>query len=277
MMLFQQDDSNLTHDAVVDRAQREIRTYSVGLLCDQALSGAGTLVQWDGEFGILTAGHVAEAITRQGRSRLTIPLTDTSHSFGFACSTLGLVASTYIKADPQGPDIGLVRLPPSTDLDTLKAKKSFLNLNVNIDRKLKYASSNNSISIIFGSPAEYSSMLNRSHHGFDDVKVAPSVIFQVILERRSHRKGFDYIRTRASVKEMLRVRTLKGVSGGGLWRTVLTKGTQQERYHYHGVALAGVAYYERPEGTDGTRVVECHGPESIFVNLLDQSRASATV
>jgi hypothetical protein len=157
-------------------------------------------------------------------------------------------------------------------LGTLKAKKSFLSLNVNAARKLKDASSNNSLFWIFGSPVEYSSTTKRSHHGFDSIRVAPSVCFHVILERRSHRRGFDYIKIRASARDMLKVKTLKGVSGGGLWRTVLTKGKGQERYNYHGVALVGVAYYERDEREDGSRVVECHGPESVFVKLLAQTR-----
>jgi hypothetical protein len=263
-MLLYQDYTCLTTDEVLENAQREIQAHSVGFVYDDNPLGSGTLVQWDNDFGILTAGHVANEFDFGSRTLLRIPVLGCGHTLAIPCCLLTEVAKFY---QYEGPDIALIKLPTSPFLSHLKAKKLFLNLTVRTERKLRESIGTTGLFLLSGGPAALSQ--NRApDHGFSRLVDSPSMRFQGLFRKRFTKDGFDYVEVEAQCKKTVGVDSLGGVSGGGLWRVMVAQSKVAERHHYHGVALAGVAFFQRPMKLDGTRILLCHGGESIFTRLL---------
>jgi hypothetical protein len=166
-----------------------------------------------------------------------------------------------------GPDIALIQLPSSPILSELKARKLFLNLTVRTKQKLRDSIGIAKAFLLSGGPAQLS-QYRTPCHGFSSLVDSPAMRFEVSFKNRFTENGFDYVEVEADCQNTVGVGTLGGVSGGGLWRVMATKSQVTNRLHYHGVALAGVAFMEGPMNPDGTRIVLCHGGESIFMRLL---------
>jgi hypothetical protein len=82
-----------------------------------------------------------------------------------------------------------------------------------------------------------------------------------------NRKGFDYIRLRAEPYSENFPRSYGGVSGGGIWLSVVQHYDMLKVQPAYGVPiLMGVAFYETAP-TRGQRVIIGHGPRSIYENL----------
>lgn len=263
MLLFQ-DYTCLKTDQVLENAQREIQTHSVGFVYNDNQLGSGTLVQWDNDFGILTAGHVSDEFGFGSRTLLRIPVLGCGHSLAIQCCFLTEVAKFYRYG---GPDIALIKLPPSPLLSHLKSKKSFLNLTVRTEKKLRESIGTTGLFLLSGGPAALSQ--NRApDHGFSRLVDSPAMRFQGLFKKRFTKDGFDYVEVEANCQKTVGVDSLEGVSGGGLWRVMVAKSKVAGRHQYHGVALAGVAFIQQSMKPDGTRIVLCHGGESIFMRLL---------
>ena len=72
-MLLYQDYTCLTDVEVLEVAQKEIRSHSIGFVYEELHRGSVNLVQWHDEFGILTAAHVANLFDFGGDASLRIP------------------------------------------------------------------------------------------------------------------------------------------------------------------------------------------------------------
>jgi hypothetical protein len=257
------DQKNLTFDEVLDDTQQEIRNYSTGFVYQDRPLGSGTLVRWGDNFGILTAAHVTRELDFNSMEKLRIPLVGCGHSFGIPCCHLEEVANFYKYG---GPDISLIKLPVSSFLDTLNAVKSFYNLTMRKEKKLRHSLGNTGLFLISGGPAGLSTY-KLPDHGFTKLVNSPSMRFQAIIKRRFTKKSFDYVEVESDLK-IVGVDYLNGVSGGGLWRVLVSKGTKPDRHNYLGTVLCGVVFYQKGLRSDGTRRVICQGSKTIYRRIL---------
>jgi hypothetical protein len=119
----------LLPDALKQRIHQNIECYSILLLADERLCGTGTLVIVDGVHGILTAGHVAEALQapdQEGKPAAMLrtildprgskPSGESMGHFRFYVTT-----PTDNEWGPHGPDLAFIQIPdPSPFLSGLK-------------------------------------------------------------------------------------------------------------------------------------------------------------
>ncbi len=274
-----------------DAALRSIRDYVVGLaleirppegvkepeVCE--LVGSGTLITWDGKFGILTAEHVISypkdkefaLDTNNVRQRLRILFVDHPNVFGIESQFLKIHKLAERVSDDYGPDLAVIELPPSPELDTIKAKKSFWNLSNKTGEKLAGAIATHGCIGIAGHPVEDKAPKGKMM-GFEDVTFAPGFVgFTGQINYFEH-EGFDYLevdslRTEANGAP----KSYQGVSGGSVWRIPILRRTENGRevIHFDRVTLAGVPFIEFKEETGRIRV-RAHGPISIYKKLLSK-------
>ena len=107
---------------------------------DFALAGSGTLVKVGTAYGILTAQHVLDRLPKEGPIGLILPgsMDSVSHA------SRPVIHAEYTRticfgpgrAESEGPDIGVMLLPPH-DASWIAARKSFFNLELWRDRSTK--------------------------------------------------------------------------------------------------------------------------------------------
>ena len=165
---------------------RAIRCFTVGLGRENDLErendpqkaptiiliGSGTLVSWNGKVGILTASHVIE----EGMLRDTATL----HLGGDALGEVWQFEREHLKihtigkyseaTEESGPDLAVIELPlQGSTMDALKAKKSFYNLEKNIDPRIAEARDEKGLVALAGTLGETRKELGVAN-GLDQVR-----------------------------------------------------------------------------------------------------------
>lgn len=123
-------------DELLDRAMEELFPYGVGFVrlneipgTQPVFIGSGTLVVVDGLHGILTADHVLTALPTAGLLGLAFggPSTPGANRFAFDCGLAERFRIAPASGDDQGPDLGLLALPPDA-VSALAARASFYDI-----------------------------------------------------------------------------------------------------------------------------------------------------
>jgi hypothetical protein len=258
---------NIPFDLKVKIGQH-VEPYTIVPLLDGEVSGSGTLVTIDGVRGILTAAHVVRHWHKDQRSkRLGIVS-------GHGASALieePLVHFDHFETEPGdpadfGPDLAFVRIPsPSGFLATLNAKKSFYDLTASgVPDRIVFITRTGPMAS-FGVVAEKTERSNGQ-------TTINSTVFLVTEPQSFEREGYDYldVRSRRSL-EPKTPNSFGGTSGSGLWRFSIAKLSESEiePYDFH---LAGVAFYQLGDTSDGVATVRFHGPRSIYEQFLPKVR-----
>lgn len=224
------------------------------------LIGSGTLVKIDSNYHILTAAHVWDAT----EPFLTIGLLIASHA---SCSS---IPREYIVArelrgsgsEDSGPDLALLAIP-APFVPQILAHKSVLDLSQ--ERNKFFADPSRpdfGLWGVTGMVEGLSSVRQRLEQGTIQVEVHECSFFGGI-DGTHDRDGYDYLDVGVDMGLAAVPPSFGGVSGGALWRIVLSKNKTGQilwggKKDFHGVAFWQSATRE------GRRVIRCHGRKSLF-------------
>lgn len=232
---------------IVDR-QRPTGSHSVG---------SGTLVDFKGVKGVLTAAHVADAIMALPEFGI---MRFSRHKFqAMTCSSseIDVVLLGGEHAGDPGPDIAFVRLPPRI-VANLEATNVFFNPYVRGAALQAGAEAPKpSLRFVTGVVGEESKLLG--HQG-SEVKTEHTSIIG-IGEISAYEPGLGGIdRFEFEVRHhdgFPPPRSYGGVSGGGIWQ--LNEGDGPLSKY-----LMGVAYRETAPDATGIRRIICQGTNAIY-------------
>jgi len=227
------------------------------------LIGTGTLVEIEGTYGILTAGHVWDQL--RGSHEIGITLTDYSSCFRMKFEHVHTVEKPLWNPQDEewGPDLALIKLAP-LHVSTIIARKSFLNLKKQHDEVDLNESTEKKCWVAIGLVGEFSDATTNLELNRTDVN-ARIFGFLSTIEVTHQNKGYDYLDLSVNTTLPGVPSTFVGVSGGGLWKAVLVKKKSGLLTWDEKPYLRGVAFWESPI-IEGKRVIRCHGPRSIYEN-----------
>lgn len=266
-------DVTLIPNALKRRILQNIECYSIVLLADERLCGTGTLVVADGVHGILTAGHVSEALqSNQGGERPTMLRTVLdprgSKPSGEPMAHFRFYATTPASGEwgPLGPDLAFIRIPsPSPFLSGLKQRKSFWDLTRRGIAERPVVLTEQTPSASYGVVAERTQVTERT-------VALQAYLFYGTSPRTFELGGYDYIdmSSRRSLQPEI-PESFGGLSGGGLWHFDVARypNDQFEAARFH---LSGVAFFQLPELEPDIVTIRYHGPRSIYELFLPRVR-----
>ncbi len=221
--------------------------------------GSGTFASIGKIHGIVTCGHVIDAVAGESRidvavfpvrsARVLVPLNVSQH-----CD--------FVKFGPSGnqdgPDLGFLRLP-APFFESVRHLVSAKSLDIGRDHAFADAEpGEKSITVLSGAVQEW-----RSGEETDPFTVVGLVSVGQIEERLKIDEH-DLFRFRPVPDENFRPpSSYAGTSGGGLWRIY----PQPRDGGEAAFRFIGVAFYETDDGQ-----VICHGQASLYVRLFDAIR-----
>lgn len=232
-------------------------------------AGSGALVSVGSIHGILTAAHVLEELPDSGEVGLIRFLREPkiqAQTIDMSLTERLTMRGSGEAAD--GPDIGFLRLA-STQVTTLNATT---NIFFNLSRRQESVLENKHPSTeyfegISGIIAEWTINRAGAEAGFQHL-LGFRGLFGVgsVAGGRDH-DGYDLVSFETDRNENQNAPIdYRGWSGGALWRVYITQGTDgqptaKER------RIFGVAFHQS-ELVEGKRTITCHGPKSVYQNLL---------
>ena len=232
----------------------EVRPYTtiVGYGVNGQLNplGSGTFLRRsDGQYGILTAGHVVGAIREKENFRV-LPTQYREEFNWFGIAGEGMHAWGENNKSVTGPDIGWMPLSAEEAnwMETLGAV--FHNRGRSIEQ---FTGEICQINIIFGFVADKSS-------ANDKTVVADGMLIGRTRKVPSDEQGWDYGEYAITSKDDWIPRTHGGVSGSAVWRIDLPMDGQGKK----SVRLEGVVFAEGPEED---RKLIAHGEQSLQIIL----------
>jgi hypothetical protein len=248
-----------------------VHSYSVGFVALDRSGmvgsrpvGSGTLVEFSGIRGVVTAAHVAEYICGMQEVGLLL------FSPGKTAEALSLkgevLDATYVRGPsygPEGPDLAFLRLPQEVE-DRVAATKAFFNSAVRWHRP-QGRNDQEQLFVLTGLLAEAAidhGIVGGSHKSEQSAIIATGRL----ADHRKDQSGVDLLDFhRDQDPDNPPPDSYGGVSGGGLWRV---------RDEELGNTLIGVAYYENEADQTGHRVIKCHWPlsvhEVLYLAVLDK-------
>ncbi len=255
-------------DELIERISKRLSHYLVGILRieeretseDVSLIGSGTLIQIDNVYGILTAHHVAKALSSKGEIGLV--LSTQVNKPRLDLQTLRIIEVGKGDIPSEGPDLAVIILPQGP-LGTIKALKSFYNLSFKRDKILTKPLPND-IGIWFLCGFIDERTIEKRHtQGFDTLKGFYAQFSASGIEKEYISQDYDYLKTVAHYKpERDLPMSFGGTSGGGLWQVPLL-GSAKGELEIKEMILSGVAFYQS-EKKNNMRKIKCHGRQSIY-------------
>jgi len=255
-------------DELIERISKRLSHYLAGILRieeretseDVSLIGSGTLIQIDNVYGILTAHHVAKALSSKGEIGLV--LSTQVNKPRLDLQTLRIIEVGRGDIPSEGPDLAVITLPQGP-LGTIKALKSFYNLSFKRDKILTKPLPND-IGIWFLCGFIDERTIEKRHtQGFDTLKGFYAQFSASGIEKEYTSQDYDYLKTVAHYKpERDLPMSFGGTSGGGLWQVPLL-GSAKGELEIKEMILSGVAFYQS-EKKNNMRKIKCHGRQSIY-------------
>lgn len=259
-------------------ARDRLRWYTVGLLRLGQSSGAetaegagsGTLVQIDGSHYILTAAHVAVNLPQSGEVGILRFPTNARLMQRLKLS-MAHVAPIIVGGGPftkDGPDLALLRLPENC-VSTLKATNNFFNMSLKGDDVLGgKVPGRKCFDCVAGVVAERTSPVEVAADGKLAKRSFEASFEPGSLGAFSIRDGFDLAEFTPQIDEgYVAPSSYEGVSGAALWRIFCEESeggmlTVTEPWIY------GLAFWQSAQHPDGSRTIQCHGPQSLYKKLI---------
>ena len=209
-------------------------------------TGSGTFIRKvDGEYGVLTAGHVIGAI-RKGQDIFVFPAQYGEKQAWLKIHAAGMHAHGETNTGSRGPDIGWISLPvhEANRMESLGAV--FHNRAKHIE---EFTGEICQVGIIFGFVAAESDPANK-------MVAAHSMFIGKTADLPKDTEGWDYGEYAITNVDESIPRTHQGVSGSAAWRIDLPMDGEGRK----AVRLVGVVYAEGPEGD---RKLIAHGEQSV--------------
>jgi len=259
-----------------------IQRYSVCLLgtrqsrngSDSFQLGSGTFVRVGNDCFILTADHVVKSGSFRNSERLGFAIMGDVHQHSLAMSVVGAISVGECGAGADGPDLALIQLPNDA-IGWIRAFKSFWPLDgPHSEEGKEFERIGNGVWAIAGCPAEYTVEGPALIPGFERSIGLYGLCGFSGVQNETMRKGFDYLEFPVAYDSQSDPpSSFKGVSGGGLWQVLLSRGPAREVLHSEPI-LSGVAFFESPVSDDEV-VITCHGRSSIYRSVVHHIRDSA--
>jgi len=268
-------------DGLLDQVVTEVRHFAVPLMLNDDFIGSGVLVQIDNVFGILTAEHVVNknlsAPFDNSLDSQQVLVTSVSERANAVCVEMRHLTwwTTPRQTDEWGPDLAFIRLPEAAAFTRqLRASKSFYNLTLDSENRMKEALDNKGFMTFVGYAAEQITDAP-PESGFPDVRRIQGYAFLTGPEKYHVQNGFDYVDVGCNrVLCPTMPKSFGGVSGSGLWRFDVLRDIHekagQERLGKS--YLAGVIFLQIAIDTY-TPIVRGHGARSIYEVCLPKIKA----
>jgi hypothetical protein len=230
--------------------------------------GSGTFIRAKERYGILTAYHVLHSV----RPKVTFGL-GVNEVLGVAasdkdllwlpCQYLNEISIAKPSSEEFGPDLTFIEIPISNELATLKAKKSFWNIDREAEVCETLVSPGVGLLCTMGSPVEKNEKETKgmSIH----FKMASGGYFGGFTADDVRRDGvFDYIDTEIDYNVGVNMpEKFGGVSGGGLWSISMSAGPNFTNPKVENILYCGVAFYQT--ATEGRKCsIRHHFIRSIY-------------
>jgi hypothetical protein len=229
-----------------------------------ALIGSGTFVTVGNINGILTADHVVKLLDNPLGSpkSLGLAIQKYAHKYTIDREYLKIYRIARGNVDSEGPDLAFISIPPAK-LGTIRAEKSFYNLQRNRDRMLSSPPEPNlGVWAICGAP-DIETTDEKPTQAFIEVKKYHSFCFFGGISRIYDVEKFDYLEIEANddcdpdIPE-----SFGGVSGGGVWQVPLVR-TSNGVMKPQEYLLSGVAFYQTKK-SGSLRSIKCHARKSVY-------------
>lgn len=216
-------------------------------------AGSGTLVQYRGHYGVVTAAHVVEDLEKAQHVAI-FGVHHRKRPFVIDL-TMCKITSLYGKQDGEHlPDIAFVRLPEHV-ISKLKDNYAFYNL----EKKRNPAAASNLI--VCGVPAALSVDFEQTETGWTHTHFFQFAHCKVERELEQV-AGFDAFVLEVQHNDSVRdPSTYGGMSGSGVWG-ISDTGDAESR------CLIGVVYFQIPSANESRLNVVCQGPASLYERLL---------
>ena len=273
-------------DAIFAEVIKQTGYFTVPVVIQGTLTGSGTLVEFDGNFALLTAKHVVDSVWEEkarlfvdGEVReLLLPISQDPEILAFQSDHIRafLVGPHRDGYSADGPDLALLILPATPNLETLRARKGFLNLGQNLERRMTAIESLRGFSAVCGFPKALTFAPIQAAHFDEAIGFEGLPIISGFGETCS-RGNWDFISV-PSKKMVLQsvfnieADALLGMSGGGIWRALIQE--VGDGFQIETVILNGVFFGQKITKDEITMIG--HGPKSIFIEILDRIRNQGT-
>ena len=240
---------------------------------DADLAGSGTLVAYRGKSAILTADHVIDQLPESGHIGLAVPsrFLPRLQRITLAMEHVNRVRVARGNDDGEGPDLGLLILPPP-EVSKLRSTKTFYNLEKRVEIMLPTPPGiEEGVWILSGSSPEWTEN-GDSEHGYKTVKYFRGIAGAGVVNEGYELDGFDYLNFEVDYGISYQgPQSYKGFSGGGLWQFKVNSNLKIERF-----LLSGVAFYQS-ELESNKRIISCHGRKSLYGNVVQKLESIASV
>ena len=268
---------------VWDKARREAQSYSVGILAIRVINnhekaqliGTGTLVKYKTAVGILTAKHVVQGKTFRECTSIGLVFENTRH-FNISKSECQV---RYLN-DPStcNLDVALI-IVYSNNMGWITARQLFINVENHIQAKIDQEFQGNKwFVLLFGFPEEKSKNIDPFKGFKTSLKFLGLSYFSTICGTEQHNLH-DVLLVQVDLNKQHRImapegigrdeilpRDFGGISGGGLWKVILTT-NQKSEMNYKKIAFEGIAYYQT-EIVDNRCDIKCTSVRGIWETVV---------
>jgi hypothetical protein len=242
---------------------RELADFTVAFVVanDGQLSpaGTGTLVSFRDSHYFLTATHVWEEALKISEW-IRIPLKENSPC-RFAISPKEIVsynAPIPARWNEWGPDITLLRIPPERVSSFTAVGRPFYPLSMKRELRIDCCFET---TFLMGAPAirgEFTSESAMPELQGMNVLLSSGLYSSTELSN-ALRSQFDFVDVLIDTSQPDVAANFEGVSGGGLWKVYIFKGTDGRTQTFK--ILAGLAFWQDPRNS--SLLIRCHGPQSL--------------
>jgi hypothetical protein len=234
--------------------------------------GSGTFIRWGQHHGVLTAAHVLENENWRldtdptSVQHLRLFLGERANEFALPAYSLQVLSLPGNRKKRFGPDLAVIVLP-TANVGAIQASKSFYNLTIETAGRLAGALDQGSCLAFSGFPAEDMRDIGPAQ-GFQENVLAQGLIAFTEQVSYYERGPHDYLIFGSTRDDYNNAPTdYGGVSGGSAWR-VPPRPPGENAIRFTRVYLAGVPIVQGFKRDGRTIFVRCHGPQSIYRDLL---------
>ncbi len=262
----------------LDEFKSEIGYYSLSLIGlrqtgtpkeEIATTASGTLIEFDDNFYVMTAGHVIAKFNEELIDFIGFNIAKYRSSFKINKDSLVMKYKWDKSSDTDGPDLGII-LIPSEYIGRFKAHKNFWNVGLRRNQVLLKEHRDACFWALCGAPLEKSTWtenitginvnLNLSQH------MGPWLSDKI---EEFDSRGYDYIDAIFDGKpDADWPKDFSGLSGGGLWQVVLERNESTGKISCRQILLIGVPFSQIPESPTRSKI-RCHGINSVYDKIRE--------
>ncbi len=254
---------------LIEEIGHRIDLYSTALLRlktvaddpqDDRFIGSGTFVSVDGQFGVLTAQHVAAELTPP--CALGLIIRHELQRFLIDCNHLTICEIASPDPISLQPDMAFIGIHPP-DLGTIKATKLFLNISAERETVLnKLLPLNAAPWFIWGVAAEFNTK-EPPEGGYQRIVGLHGACSATAATLEMRDGEHDYIDVAVEYDKGFDIpRTFGGYSGGGIWQVTIRESANEPPAPVD-FFFSGVTIYQS-EVKEQKRFLHCHGRRSIY-------------